>query len=386
MPSESPRLASSRAKISPMTTCSKFKLSRVGFICFLLFAVLHIVFLQNKQPAGRKQYTVVDGPTLDHPFAANESPRVDQYAQNITRHRPSVFVCITGQVKRLVGTLILESILKPLQQQGYHVDLALVLSENGLYSTNDNATNWEWSQFQSFQEAVNYFFTNNIHVVTLKPIVQLSNPPIPPNYLSRMDKTWESLEWQQARVQNHARQFHTLSKCHDAMTATHKQYNFAIRLREDVALKQPINMTELLPVLYPPTALTRILGNKTIVGTDCRTFLGINDRMAIVSHDAFQDYFRGPWKYFHLHDSDLAIVPSNSTSMTTRSRIHVNNPETFLWHVYRHRLKLHVVNSEKLRGVTKYQSRNRGTREDPRLVFEEGPREKRTLCPGDGTV
>jgi hypothetical protein len=293
-----------------------------------------------------------------------------------------VFVCITGQVKRLVPMHIKETILQPLLNQGYEVDIALVLSEGAAYST--NGKRGSLSLLDTYQNASDFFSSRGFSVVTNSSATQPEHQIVPPNYLRLMDKTYMSESWQRARVENHARQFETLTKCYDALRLNvekryhanissdstsfpTKYYDFSIRLREDVSLQEPLGINELLPLLYPGAAL-----EETVVGTDCRTHGGINDRMALVSREAMQNYYEGPWEFFSQLDFDL-----NGTS----SKHNVHNPESFLYYVYKTRLNMTVVRTPKLRGVIKYTVRNNGSREHPNLVVVPAPNENNTICP-----
>ncbi len=290
-----------------------------------------------------------------------------------------VFVCITGQVQRLVPMRIKETILEPLRQQGYEVDIALIVSDGRSHSTNGREG---LSMFETYQNASRFFSSNGFSVVTNSSITQPDHPIVPPNYLRLMDKVKMTESWQRARVQNHARQFETLTKCYDALLLTTerrynanisfessptKYYDFSIRLREDVSLQEPLNVYELLPLLYPTNT-----SEETVLGTDCRIHGGMNDRMALVSREAMQNYYEGPWKFFSQADSDL-----NSTSF----KHSVHNPESFLYYVYKTRLNMTVIRTPKLRGIIKYTFRNDGTQEHPNLVVVPAPLEDNEICP-----
>ena len=308
------------------------------------------------------------------------------------------FVCITGQVKRFVGTKMKETILEPLRRQGYEVDVALIMSEDTLFSTNSKNATWQWSQFKSYQAARDYLSLANYQVVTNSSIKQLENPKVPRSYLEKMDKKNESDEWRRARVQNHARQFDALCKCYQALlqktsmssreeTVTSENsnenpsarldqnyYDFAIRVREDVAFEEPIVMNDILPLLYPENGTDASKG--TVLGSDCRCFHGLNDRIAFVSREGFQNYFQGPWKHFTQADTDLN---------TRKSRY--KNPETFIYYVYRKRLNMNVVRTSKVRGVVKYVMKNKGSQQEPdaQTTFEPARGEHLPRCGPLGT-
>lgn len=292
-----------------------------------------------------------------------------------------VFVCITGQVQRLVPTRIKETILEPLRQKGYEVDIALIVSEGRSHSTNGREG---LRMFDTYQNSSRFFSSSGFSVVTDSSITQPDHPIVPPNYLRLMDKVKMTESWQRARVQNHARQFETLTKCYDALLLTTerrynanisfessptKYYDFSIRLREDVSLQEPLDVDKLLPLLYPSST-----SGETVLGTDCRIHGGMNDRMALVSREAIKNYYEGPWKFFSQADPDL-----NSTSF----KHSVHNPESFLYYVYKTRLNMTVVRTPKLRGIIKYTIRNDGTQEHPNLVVVPAPLEDNEMCPKD---
>jgi hypothetical protein len=237
----------------------------------------------------------------------------------------NVFICITGQLPRLVLKKQMASLYQPMRESGYNLDFALVLTEGEAKYTNAHRGKSIQSEFHTFQQVVDFIQALGYRVLTDSPTIQSSTPTINEIYLSRMDKPEFERGWQRKRVENHARQFESLKKCYT--TFREGRYDFAIRTREDVSFNETFAIDSIMPI-----------PSKTIITSDCRTHGGLNDRIAFISADAAKDYF---------------VIPHNSF---LRKDLHKNiyNPESYFWHTYCQISKLRLVSSFKVRYVVKY--------------------------------
>ena len=273
---------------------------------------------------------------------------------NPIEDKKKAFICITGQLSRLELENKIRNILEPLHQQGYELSVALVLSKGEPKFTNKSA---DESRYDSLRDA--FEVLDNLQYVRIlnpsrsayKPLAHPNPPAVYYMSLKKVDK--RSFEEVLERSENHMRIFDSYQRCWDiertdAFDAFHgasppPAHDVYIRIREDVGLTQPVNMTLVNDLVnYSHTAQNP----KIMLVTDCRSWGGINDRMAIVSSAAAQDYFLSPYTV-------LAGDPFRGFGDNGLNKIDWSNiitPESLLKQTY-DASGIHIVQSKYLRSV-----------------------------------
>ena len=207
------------------------------------------------------------------------------------------FVCITGQIQCLELEEKVLHILQPLQQAGIIPDVALVVSDDTITRfSNNHEQEYQEQIYHNYQQASDYLTIQGFYVLTQKAFEQSKNPHVPASYINKMDNKTESFtrEKQIHLSRNHYRQFESLKQCGTIYTAASAsvKYAFVIRARDDLGFQPSAwngttsNLTSVLQELYHYP--------NTILGSDCRTHSGINDRFAWVSPQAAVSYFQIP--------------------------------------------------------------------------------------------
>jgi hypothetical protein len=307
-------------------------------------------------------------------------PPVDEGAE--TGERRHAFVCITGQIQRLELDMKMRTLLDPLVKEGYLVDVALVMTENTndkAYFANRDEKKVPSSKWSSFAAASSFLQQHGFNVVTPEPIVTTKKPPVPEVFVNAIDRKKPSDRRKSG--ESAARQFETLSKCHQVMinAAADKQtavlsdsnvevkshasfsYDVILRIRDDAAPVTPLTSHALDPLdLYENES-----GGGMIFANECLQWWGgVNDRFAIVSPAAAESYFLGPKnRFFH---------PNATFDAAYLKRI--VNTETFLFDTYR-RLNVTVVSTNKIPYILMYEYDEQGNLIVIRREFTE------VICP-----
>ena len=254
------------------------------------------------------------------------------------------FVCVTGQLSRLVLPKQMESIYQPLLDSGYQLDIALILNDGPVHFTN-GVTPVNDQAFPTFQSALDYLhlqqnqtrFSSGLTILTYEPTaamdVKRQDSTVRPDYTAKMDKSYGSDEYKKRRVENHARQFFNMQQCNKYFDER-ISYDFVLRLREDVAIQTPWNTS----TIHKLQAMLLQSPSKPVISTsDCRHHGGINDRLALLSANVARQYFSLPF------ETILGTKPLHR-------RIH--NPESFQYYLYKQHAR--IIKSPLLRGVVKY--------------------------------
>lgn len=284
---------------------------------------------------------------------------------------PRAFVCITGQLERLLLEIKIDAVLKPLTRAGYVVDVALVVSDGTARYTNPqsemiNQTARHTPEWSSFEQANTFLQDYGYQTLVASPTSTGERCSVPEIYRFQLNKFRRALDKEERsrRAENHARQFEMMSKCSEAMvnaTAaaspnTTTPYDLILRLRDDVAPRPPLSVARLLHVLSSSN------NTNTIVTSDCRNWRGMNDRFAAVTPDIAFSYFNAPHQRFVRTRDDPELLPG------------IDNPETFLWDTYT-KLNITSVASSALRRILKYQ------RDADGFIHVPEDEEKHARCP-----
>lgn len=245
------------------------------------------------------------------------------------RTYPRAFVCITGQLPRLELANKINHLFRPWHENyGVEFDVALVLTD-----TNHASVIRVGQRDQSFFSVREVFdelsSVPGVRVLNADIDVQNQKPLLNPYYArqrgenSSMNST-QLLE----RVQNHVRQFESLSRCHYYMSADgmEKSYDIVHRVRDDSGYFAKPNFDHLynLTMSHP----------MTIVSSDCEFHKGINDRGSFVSPEAAYDYFNHPIMHMYTKALPLDVRNTEQFLMVSYARTcHLVQTDSF--HLFR---------------------------------------------------
>jgi len=284
-----------------------------------------------------------------------------------TRQRSSetrtAFICITGQLGRLELDNKIQTLIHPLQENGYNIDVALVLSKGKPHFTHAAYKEERFSTDEEVMEMLQGL--RSVRVIngpnfSYEPLQNPNPPAIHYENLKRRDpRPFEDVF---ARAQNHVRMFDSYQRCWDIErriaalsdpTNPHPppQYDVYFRVRDDVGFEQPFNMT----LVNDFVTFSRSPEHpKIMVVSDCRSMGGINDRMAMVSPAAAQDFFLAPYQV-------LAVDPYQGfgETGTPLNWKRVIGPEKILKNLYE-ASDIRIIQSKYVRGVMRIIRRDNG--------------------------
>ena len=286
-----------------------------------------------------------------------EGRYLQQIESNAVEERKSAFICITGQLGRLELENKMRNIIKPMRQNGYHISVAIVMSKGKPIFTHSAAKE---ERYDHLRKAIEYL-RSLPYVRVLNPAwtayYPIKNPNPPAVYYVGLKKHDRGkLEEVFERAENHVRMFDSYQRCwdierKDALTQYPEvellppAHDVYIRIRDDVGLTKPLNMTM---VNQFRTFSQSKWNPKIMITSDCRTWGGINDRMAIISPAAAQEYFLNPYQA-------LAVDPYRGFGKSGKNKIDwdkVSNTEGLLKSLYE-ASDIHIIQSEYLRGVNR---------------------------------
>ncbi|CAB9526841.1 expressed unknown protein [Seminavis robusta] len=293
-------------------------------------------------------------------------------AGNGDEKRKRAFVCITGQLERVELENKIRNVFQPLQKIGWKIDLALALSAGEARFTNTNTKKSNFPFYTSFEQAVSDLTKHKINVVTRDgPHKPWANPSVSKDYVNILhggQKHHRSYEDQIVRAKNHMRIFDSYHKCLEhadaaaakASSTLEAYYDAIIRIREDIGFKAPLDGTKskrkaLFDVTFPPP-------QGSIIVTKCRSWLGMNDRFAIVAPDIARAYFQRP----------LDIMRQGKVYDPHA----VRNPESLLLYIYS-LVKFKVLGHQDLHGLRRMYKKANGEavfNKDDTSSFERCPK------------
>ena len=217
------------------------------------------------------------------------------------------FVCITGQLGRLEMENKIRTLIAPLQENGYEVGVALVLARGQAHFTHGSKPEERYDSEQAVMALLeglpavrvlngpNFLYKAKIHP---KP------PQIHVDKLLKNDSK-HAFERVYERAQNHVRMFESYKRCWDIEREDahlHRQeeypppqFDVYFRLREDIGFREPFNITLVNEFVEFSRSETK---PRVMLVSDCRSWRGINDRMAMVSKYAAEDFFYSPYQLF----------------------------------------------------------------------------------------
>ena len=230
------------------------------------------------------------------------------------------FVCVTGEMTRLEVENKIKNLFSPMQDAGFDLDVALVVSASPTGTAKAMTT--DSAPFGTdFGDSVKALQKANIHVHTN------GSYPFVEEYVSYLRKFQDGspMAEQEVLAKNHARIFDSYRRCleyaDEAEAAAQSKgddiktpyYDVFLRLQGDVGLQSQIDQRILTDAFPPPS--------NSIVVSECRSWNGMNDRLAIVSPDVARRYFQRPSQF--LSKNEGMLDPGAA-----------RNPESFLLYLY----------------------------------------------------
>mmetsp|Transcript_29868 Transcript_29868/g.55975 ORF Transcript_29868/g.55975 Transcript_29868/m.55975 type:complete len:621 (-) Transcript_29868:307-2169(-) len=219
-----------------------------------------------------------------------------------------VGICITGQIRRLELQTKVDRLIRPLQDAGYRVGVALVIDPReetnfihrhaGLPYGNFTV---ELGNFTNLQQAVDTL-PHNITVIADAFIPH--DYPVDDRYVWSMfsKQPEKGIEYAQSRARSHMRQWEALDRCSELLL--HHFKAFSIRLRDDSAVLEPF-------------VLPAELEEGSIYVPSCAPCGGLNDKFALaVGHDSALKYYTSP----------LAMMRSNFELIQESQRLRSREP------------------------------------------------------------
>lgn len=261
------------------------------------------------------------------------------------------FVCVTGQFERLSLSSKIENFFVPMINDGYEVDVALVLSAGETSFTNKGFGKLADLKpkdmdpfYTKLEDAVTDLQAAKVGIISPTSADEgglydkLVDPKIHKQYLIHLYEAqtfMRTFDEQSSRAENHPRIYESYHRClhyaeeriqkaADAQLALSPNiddrllpkletyYDVYFRMRDDVGFQSSLPDPVLQSLIQPPS--------NSITVTGCRSWGGMNDRFAAVSPDVAHTYFRRPYEIF-------------ATNEELKDNI-VNNPESFLLYSY----------------------------------------------------
>lgn len=242
-------------------------------------------------------------------------------------HRKA-FVCITGQLSRLELANKVRNLFRPwVLKYDVEFDVALVLSDTNHSSLNRPRDQYRDQLYFSVADVVDDLTKlPGVTVLNTRLSYQPQHPIVNPQYVAQRNaSSHDKMTSAQLlhRVQNHIRQFQSISDCFRYMTlyGSPQSYDIIHRIREDSGYTAPIDFPRILDLVSRQ--------DMTIISSACETQNGINDRGSFVSPRAAYDYFTAP--LISIYTKPLPLE--------------VNKTETFLLYVYGQTSNLIATNS-----------------------------------------
>jgi len=241
-------------------------------------------------------------------------------SSNATEKR--ALLCITGQLARAEFENKLETLIKPTQNAGFRVDIALALSHGAAtwhFGEPDNHT----QPYENGEQVRDFFKSHNLDVIS-EPKTYDPNwmMPINPQYTyhkarrnpyKKPQKAYTRVEPEKIRmllinfVRANSIMTESYTRCWRDAVNSRRNYNLFIRARDDIGFSEPLDMSNMLTLLKPHSTLA----------SSCRENSGINDRFAIVSPESAKCYFNAP--FARLYDGGyLPPAVTNTESLFKR--------------------------------------------------------------------
>jgi len=289
----------------------------------------------RRQPPRKNEPSIVqtqNTAVVKEKIDSKASRKREQTVQLETQEKKKVFVCVTGQIQRFVVREKIATVFKPLQEAGYDLDIALVMSEGSASFVNaiPNGT-LTGPEVETWEEAADLLSDFNVLPYRIPPLTAT---------IERMNGTFYERNLakpKKVRLEKsflHMKQMETLAHCMDAVPR-HQDYAFHVRLRDDVALAPPLNAIRLVRRLLKTTP------GPIIMASNCQAWGGMNDRMALMTPDAVEAYYQLPYQGL---DSNVTLTLPEGYKL---------NAERYYFNMYTN-ANITVDRFQGLRNVFKY--------------------------------
>lgn len=228
-----------------------------------------------------------------------------------SRSKQALGVCIVGQLGRLELQSKADHVVIANREE-YMVDVALVL-DNGKHGLRFVDKHFKENGGGEVEYPTTWEMTRALQGarrVKVRFIEQPEKPLVRGEYLSGLDKDKMSSDARLERARIHLRQWSMLDICLDVLMEMESE----MKARYDVLLK----IREDGYVMHDLVVSKTFQKDDQVVANECDSWLGLNDKGALVGRDVGDAYFRGPLRSYYLYGDQ---VDWNKTT----------NPETFLY-------------------------------------------------------
>jgi len=237
------------------------------------------------------------------------------------------FICITGQLPRLELQNKMQNLFEPMMNNGYDIDVSLVMSEGKALFQSDRVQDEKASPFHGKEEARQWLTERGISVVSDQiTYVPNDNFPVNPQYwLQKVGwytdwiirnptiKPESFVDYTIRNVIANFKMIEAYTRCWEDAANSGKEYDLFVRVRDDIGFNSTV-----APEVYEPLLEGK---SRAMVSSAFLQWSGVNDRMAFVTPEAAKCYFTLP----HLKFFD-------GTHLNGSLKVH--NTETYFKSVY----------------------------------------------------
>ena len=243
---------------------------------------------------------------------------VEIKSNSLKTNQKSVFMCVIGQLGRLLLTEKKSTIIKPLEDAGYSVHTAIVIDGSSLKTrfTNNNKKSPFVSTYETLEQVKRHI--QELNMTASVELVQDFDTPVNEFIFSSLDKKYMECESRLKRAKNHIKMYTTMDKCGEIYRKLDEEneFDFSIKVRDDTLLG---------PGLFEGGFLKNNLDPNGIIASNCASWSGLNDKAAIVGRDVVYDFFQGPLaEYKKFTCGDNGKCPKNPETFL-KSVMHIRN-------------------------------------------------------------
>jgi len=225
-------------------------------------------------------------------------------------------VCITGQLKRLELDNKMKTLIQPIRDDGYQVDVAFALSGgSALFQRRKIPQNTTGPTFADVGEVRRWLSDHEVPVIS-QNFTYTPNPNIPvnPQYWVHKGHSIKNkdvdpddfVDHTERNIVANFKMTESYTRCWNDVVASGKTYDLYVRSRDDLGFSNPLDMNS----LYKEGLGSR---PKTMITSYFLNNGGINDRLAFVSPDSADCYFNVP--YVKFYDGSHLDIAMHSTEV-----------------------------------------------------------------------
>jgi len=272
---------------------NKFKLKHL-FVCFI-FMYVGLIFINTSVEVNtpvKVSSTISD--EMDetklkvHKNTSLEGDGAARLKSTSPKREGYVYICITGQLSRLELDTKIQNVIRPISARYSDVIVTLSLFTETNYFVNKDKSSDLISPY-SIQTVRSMLIENGATTVNVYSVEHNTDIPINQNVINGFDKLYLTPDLKKKRAYGHIRQYEALYNCKHALQHVEKVPEFIIRLRDDIYVKS-FDIDSIVKELHYNPLHSR----RTIITPTCASWFGLNDKIAIVSGEYANIYFKSP--------------------------------------------------------------------------------------------